>query len=40
MKGIAKPTTVFLLVFLVAGFAGMSSTQQRMLSGGAIGGGP
>lgn len=39
MKGIAKLTAGVLLVFLVAGCADMSSTQQRMLSGGAIGAG-
>jgi osmotically inducible lipoprotein OsmB len=38
-KTINKILAVLLLVFILAGCAGMSTTQQRTLSGGAIGAG-
>lgn len=39
MKRILKLLTVFLLAGLISGCAGMTDTQQRVLSGGAIGAG-
>lgn len=39
MKSIAKLLAVFMLAGLMSGCAGMSYTEQRMLSGGAIGAG-
>lgn len=39
MKSIAKIVTVFMLAGLISGCAGMSHTEQRMLSGGVIGAG-
>jgi osmotically inducible lipoprotein OsmB len=39
MRKIIKSVAILMLMSLVAGCAGMDSTQQRMLSGGAIGAG-
>lgn len=39
MKKVQYLVAVFLIVFSLAGCAGMSETQQRTLSGGAIGAG-
>ncbi len=39
MYNISKLLTILALAFLLAGCAGMNSTEQRMLSGGAIGAG-
>jgi len=39
MRTITKVLAVLMLMVLGAGCAGMSSSQQRMLSGGAIGAG-
>lgn len=39
MKSIAKVVAATILMISVAGCAGMSPTEQRMLSGGAIGAG-
>ena len=39
MKSIAKLVAASILMISVAGCAGMSPTEQRMLSGGAIGAG-
>lgn len=39
MKSIAKILTVFMLAGLMSGCAGMSYTEQRILSGGVIGAG-
>ena len=39
MKRILKILTVFLLAGVISGCAGMTDTQQRVLSGGAIGAG-
>ena len=39
MKNIGKVLVILSVVFLLAGCAGMSPTEQRMLSGGAIGAG-
>lgn len=39
MIAIKKAISMFALLFMLAGCAGMSTTQQRTLSGGAIGAG-
>lgn len=39
MKNIAKALTVLMMAGLMTGCAGMSYTEQRMLSGGVIGAG-
>lgn len=39
LKKINKIVAILVLVFMLAGCAGMSTTQQRVLSGGAIGAG-
>ena len=39
LKTINKIVAVLLLVFMLAGCAGMTPTEQRTLSGGAIGAG-
>jgi osmotically inducible lipoprotein OsmB len=39
LNSINKIVAVLMLVFMLAGCAGMSTTQQRTLSGGAIGAG-
>lgn len=39
MRSITKLVVVFTMVSLIAGCAGMTTSQQRMLSGGAIGAG-
>lgn len=39
LKRIRKFVAVLVLVFMVAGCAGMTPTQQRTLNGGAIGAG-
>lgn len=39
MSFVRKTTTISVLLFLLAGCSGMSTREQRVLSGGAIGAG-